>query len=189
MRNAFSCLFRSLQGFDVPAANVVVCYDHMKDAVEFCQRFGRARQGNRSIVVLDERHDRPVEMLRSIQLAQDNIVHAFDPNNVVIDEEFERTKQKQREINAYKKILRDCNVYESEPLKKLNEYVKVTKATIENDMETNYGQHSCELKYTSLLREANGSGLASRKKDAKNDAARDILQFLHSELKLAYGID
>ena len=68
------------EGFDVPQANVVILYDHLKDSVELCQRFGRARALKCSIVVLEERHDRPLVFLEQIRLHQDELVQTFTPS-------------------------------------------------------------------------------------------------------------
>jgi ERCC4-related helicase len=67
------------EGFDVPHANVVILYDHMKDSVELCQRFGRARTTDCAIVVMVERHDRPLEFLEKVRQDQDEIVQSYDP--------------------------------------------------------------------------------------------------------------
>jgi len=56
------------EGFDVPAANMVISFDHLKDSVELCQRFGRARQENCAIIVMDERKDRPKNFKKSVHI-------------------------------------------------------------------------------------------------------------------------
>ena len=154
----------------------------MKDSVELCQRFGRARQEERSIVVLDERRDRPLELLQSIHCLQHEIVQRFDPKNIKYDQEAEIAKQRQREASAYKSILVNRECYVSEPLKKLNEYTSKTKGNVDTLMEKTGNEFCCNLTYTNHLQESvNGSGMASSKQAAKSEAALEILDTLQQK--------
>ncbi|KAL3826330.1 hypothetical protein ACHAXA_003654 [Cyclostephanos tholiformis] len=63
------------EGFDVPAINVVVSYDHLKDTVELCQCFGRARQKTSSLALMSERKDRPLAALKDVQRRQESIIN------------------------------------------------------------------------------------------------------------------
>ena len=85
------------KGFDVPAANVVISFDHMKDSVELCQRFGRARQEDSSKVVMDERRDRGVTRLQQVKQRQNGIIQEFDPSKVSQSQKTDMAAQKSRE--------------------------------------------------------------------------------------------
>eukprot|EP01082_Thalassiosira_pseudonana_P009278 g8229.t1 g8229 contig29:45842-48019(-) len=67
------------EGFDVPEANVVISYDELKDTVELCQRFGRARQKTSCLTLMSERKDRPLTDLKDVKQHQDTIIKDFDP--------------------------------------------------------------------------------------------------------------
>ena len=58
------------EGMDVPAANCTIRYDPVHNAVSHVQGRGRARQEDSSFVVLNERTDRPVTMLDSVDALQ-----------------------------------------------------------------------------------------------------------------------
>ena len=51
------------EGLNIPAANCVIYFDPTNHAVSYVQGQGRARQANSSFVMLDQREDRPAEML------------------------------------------------------------------------------------------------------------------------------
>ena len=79
------------------AANVVISFDHMKDSVELCQRFGRARQEDSSKVVMDERRDRGVTRLQQVKQRQNGIIQEFDPSKVSQSQKTDMAAQKSRE--------------------------------------------------------------------------------------------
>jgi hypothetical protein len=56
----------------------------MRDSVELCQRSGRARQLDSSIVLLDERPDRPLATLETARDLQDVIAGQYDPSTVSV---------------------------------------------------------------------------------------------------------
>ena len=58
------------EGMDVPAANCVIRFDPMINAVSFVQGRGRARQADSSFVVLSERQDRPTSTLAAVEAQQ-----------------------------------------------------------------------------------------------------------------------
>ena len=145
----------------------------MKDSVELCQRFGRARQENRSIVVLGERHDRSVRQLELVKARQEHLVQNFDPSTVrVQDDDLERSKQRQWEISAFRSTLKDEEYYKNNPVKALNEYAQKTKVDIDTVWEDQSGnEFRCRLTYKSVLRTLVSCGSQTSKKRAKGLAA------------------
>ncbi|KAI2498285.1 Double-stranded RNA binding motif [Fragilaria crotonensis] len=165
------------EGFDVPHANVVILYDHLKDSVELCQRFGRARTTKCAIVVMVERQDRPLVFLERIRLEQDQIVQSYDPSkSVVMDPEVESAVQHHRERAAFQAVLSDWAKCIDTPLLAFNEYVIKTKAAVDEkiDFSTN-GKFTCELTYTSILQKIISKATAGNKKGAKILCCKDIL--------------
>ena len=165
------------EGFDVPEANVVILYDHLKDSVELCQRFGRARATDCSIVVMDERHDRPLAFLEQVRQEQDELVQNYDPAaQARADPEVERQRQANRERAAFQAVLADYIKCTDTPALALNEYVKKTKAllnvTMENDQN---GKFICELTYASHLRRLVVRTAADTKKAAKGACCKELL--------------
>jgi superfamily II DNA/RNA helicase len=165
-----------LQGIDVPAANVVISYNHMKDSVELCQREGRARQTDCAFVVMEQRPDRPVSKLRKVKECQDNIIRTFDPSNVKQRRGHDIQAQKHREASAHEILTRADHNYVS----LLNLYRQKTKAHLEEcHSYTPAGKRVVTVKYSSVMRtsvEAEGVGLS--KKEAKQAAARALLKLL-----------
>lgn len=171
-------------GFDVPAANVVISYDPLKNSVELCQRFGRARQLESSIVVLDERQDRPLDQLEAIRKHQDDTISSFQPGNHNYNDEEETQKQKSRELNAYRQVLdgKTSKLTES-PLLSLNLLVKKTKAALEEKWESKGHRHVCILSYKSLIRTSETKAEDSNRKDAKRSAATALLDTLEKQMR------
>ena len=171
-----------MQGFDVPAANVVISYDHLKDSVELCQRFGRARHQESSIVVLDERPDRPLNLLASVEKLQDSIVQNFDPKSVhLVNEETEKAKQRDRERQARSVLLQGISLETS--LQSINLYVKKTKAVLEESCSPKQ-PFVVTMSYRSILRSISGiSHEGSNKKEARKNCAAKMLQALRAEMR------
>lgn len=173
------------EGFDVPHANVVILYDHMKDSVELCQRFGRARTTDCAIVVMVERHDRPLEFLEKVRQDQDEIVQSYDPSQRTdVDPEVATARQLDRERVAFQKILNDRVKCTDMPLSAFDEYVKKTKAysTEETSIAVSRnGKFTCELTYSSIVREITSRATADSKKGAKILCCKDILIRLRDE--------
>jgi ERCC4-related helicase len=92
----------------VPSANLVISYNHMKDAVELCQRQGRARQKRAAFVIMEQRVDRPLSKLLRVQRHQESVIRNFVPghNNFQI-EECRRREQRERETNILRRLLCD----------------------------------------------------------------------------------
>lgn len=157
----------------------------MKDSVELCQRFGRARQEIRAIVVLDERHDRPVELLEMVKAKQENIVQNFDLNKVEKDEEIERSKQKQLESKAYRTTLLKKDW--SNPVQALNEYEQKTKGNLDCTCHPRDNGFHCKITYKSILRTLDTSvHWGTTKKEAKALAALEALTHLEEATRDLY---
>lgn len=176
-----------VQGFDVPAANVVISFDHLKNSVELCQRFGRARQNDSSIVLLAERSDRPLALLESVRDLQDTIVEDYEPSNVSIDTEAEKSNQRNRERSAFNSVLRDKPGFRETPLLSLNRFVKQTKATLLEDFSNRKGGgFDCSLTYRSILRTLKVDSSATKKRDAKRACAVEMLILLEESCRASY---
>lgn len=164
------------KGFDVPAANVVISFDPIKNSVELCQRFGRARQQDSSIVVLDERADRRIPSLERVRETQESIIADFDLSRMArMDDAAELQKQQSRERNAAS-VLQQID---ASPLASLNLYVKKTKA----HLDESYHQGKCVLQYKTILRtvEAQSNLVTQSKKAAKRRCALKLLEALKAE--------
>ena len=164
------------EGFDVPAANVVISFDPLKDSVELAQRFGRARREERRIVAMDQRRDRPIARLEQVRREQDVLIANFDPNQAVRNLDAERVVQKAREAGARQLLL----TAGENPVATLNLYVKKTKAYT---TEASY-QHSTGwtyvLTYETSLRNERAEGCALNKKVAKKMCASNLLGLLRA---------
>jgi len=167
------------EGFDVPEANVVISYDHLKDSVELCQRFGRARAEESSIVVMAERVDRPISRLEEVRQRQDLIIEKFDPANLdVVPQINIFTLQNQRENSAGKSILSNEVVCTNSPLHALKMYVDKTKAVLNIDIRVTDRCFKSSMRYKSPLRDIEVSKQAGSKKKAKIMCATEVLQQL-----------
>eukprot|EP00977_Amphora_coffeiformis_P023728 scaffold14064_cov177-Amphora_coffeaeformis.AAC.5 len=172
------------EGFDVPAANVVISYDPLKDSVELCQRSGRARHEESNIVILDERPDRPLERLEAVRALQDTMVQRYNPNmDSSLSSNFqEENKQKSREQTANRTVLQNISKRTTSPVAAINEYVKKTKAIF---------QETCSrgtpfvytMSYSTILRSIPAIKCqASSKKEAKKKCAVRMLAALDAEM-------
>jgi superfamily II DNA/RNA helicase len=169
------------EGFDVPEANVVILYDHMKDSVELCQRFGRARARECHIVVMDERKDRPVKFLENVRNLQHDIVRSYNPEICKARKTCPSEKQKHmdRERTGYLKVL--CNLEKclNSPTLAFHEYSKTTNASIDEKVYVeSCGRFVCEITYSTTLRTLQVTGTATSKKGAKAECCRNILSRL-----------
>lgn len=165
----------------------MISYDHIKDSVELCQRSGRARHEESNIVILDERPDRPLGMLESVQALQDSMAQEYNPSSATsasstLDEE---RKQRHREQLASRTVLQNTSKRAETPVAALNEYVKKTKAIL---------QESCSrgppfvytMTYSSILRSIPSiQQQASSKKDARNKCAVRMLAALDVEMRFS----
>jgi ERCC4-related helicase len=171
------------EGIDIPEANVVLLYDPMKDSVELCQRYGRARALESSIVILDERRDRPVELLERVRAIQDTIVNEFDPSTVGINVAEERQKQKGRERTAYQSVLCHEKCLKS-PVLALNEYKTKTRASLIEQWSDCDRQFRCTLQYKSILRTLTESADGSSKQEAKTICSGRLLDELKRQTQV-----
>eukprot|EP00929_Paragymnodinium_shiwhaense_P107725 TRINITY_DN74099_c0_g1_i1.p1 TRINITY_DN74099_c0_g1~~TRINITY_DN74099_c0_g1_i1.p1 ORF type:complete len:638 (-),score=142.68 TRINITY_DN74099_c0_g1_i1:285-1925(-) len=164
------------EGFDVPAANVVISFDHLKNSVELAQRFGRARQSDRRIVVMDQRRDRPIGRLEEVRREQDELIEQFSPASVVGNAEAEIAAQRSRERGA-SALLKEIQA--TTALQTLNLYVKKTKAqSAENCSKAADGTWQYTWQYDTVLRQLSALGSGASKADAKRDCAFRLLQML-----------
>ena len=155
----------------------------MKDTVELCQRTGRARDRDSSIVILDERPDRPLAMLESIRAMQDTIVETFDPSSVQINQETERTRQLNREQNALRAILQKHPRCPQHSIKAIHEFKAKTKASLTDEYTfRGDGIFQCTLTYESILRSITVNEEHTSKKNAKQCCALTLLARLENSL-------
>ena len=170
---------RVCKGFDVPEANVVISYDYLKDTVELCQRFGRARQKRSSLTLMVEREDRPLSALKDVKKHQESIIKDFDPANYQHHIMARQQSLIDRE-RAASTILRDKARCERSPLEVLNIYAAKTKAVAKMEA-LEYGPDKlfrCKLVYSSLTRMLEGNGEGTTKKHAQYQSAMSILKQL-----------
>ncbi len=189
-----NCLFpllshlQSSQGFDVPEANVVISYDHLKDTVELAQRFGRARQITSSLTLMSERRDRPLSALRDVKRQQESIIKDFDPSkgrNVARQQQSVRDRHR-----AAFPILLDTDRCESSPLEVLNMYAAKTKAVAKTDyIEAGFDKiFRCKISFSNLLMNFEGKGEGSSKKQSQHVASASILNQLRDRGRKEYGL-
>jgi Double-stranded RNA binding motif len=181
-------MFYFTQGLDVAEANAVISYNHMKDSVELCQRFGRARQTDCSLVVLEERKDRPVQLLRHVESIQENIIGQFDPNKIDKKRygDTATAAQRQREIQAAMVLQHDNNNLlkssgnsSKSYVSVLNEYRQKTKANLGIKEEyTQLGTYIFHLTYSTPYRCLTSQGAGKNKKEAHQEAAKHMIEIL-----------
>jgi len=161
------------EGFDVPAANVVISFDHLKNSVELAQRFGRARQADRCIVVMDERHDRPIHRLEEVRREQDALIEEFQPAALARDAPAEKAAQRNRECGA--RIVLDNPT--NSPVADLNLLIKKTKAHSEDHTRKAPGgnEWQCTIEYSTVLRSLSAEAFAASKSDARKACALQML--------------
>lgn len=179
---------QSPQGFDVPEANVVISYDHLKDTVELAQRFGRARQTTSSLTLMSERRDRPLSALRDVKRQQESIIKDFDPSK---ERNVARQQQSVRDRHrAAFPILLDTDRCESSPLEVLNMYAAKTKALAKTDyIEAGFDKiFRCKISFSNLLMNIEGKGEGNSKKQSQHLAAASILDQLRDRGRKEYGL-
>ena len=164
------------EGFDVPAANVVISFDALKDTVELAQRFGRARKQDRRIVVMDQRFDRTIEKLKKVRNQQNQLIDNFNPNNAQRDLKAELSSQQNRENGARSYLLKDVGI--NEALQTLNIYVKKTKAQSKESTKKAGEEWKHNWQYQSVLRNVEATATASNKSMARKKCAKALLETL-----------
>ena len=155
----------------------------MKDSVELCQRFGRARREESCIVVLDERPDRPVEKLESVQRLQESIVQGYTPQQGAPSQAEEEAKQRNREQAAVRSILSNKRKQEYSSVAELNEFVNKMTGLLEESCCKSGTTFSHRMTYRTILRSVPdivGSGMT--KKEAKRNCALNMLSKLEQEM-------
>lgn len=167
------------EGLDVPAANVVISFDPLKDSVELAQRFGRARQADRRIVVMDQRRDRPIEFLEAVRREQEALIARFEPAQGALDVRKEEDAQRSRERGARAVLL--TAIDDKNCLQTLNLYIKKTKARISEVAEKRGGQWAHTWSYSTVLRELVAEGVAGKKDVARKIGAKNLLEQLRAE--------
>ena len=167
------------EGFDVPAANVVISFDRLKDSVELCQRIGRARSMNRAIVIMAERPDRPVARLDEVRLEQDAQIAAFTPAETARDLAAEQTAQRSRERGAVSVLTNPTG----SPMADLTQFAKKTKARLTEDYHKDDAAWVCNMGYHTVLRQLSSRGQAGSKKLAKKTCAAALLLQLKAALQ------
>lgn len=175
----------TFKGFDVPEANVVVSYDDLKDTVELCQRFGRARQKTSTLMLMSERKDRPLTVLKEVKKHQDSIIKDFKPTHSKQYQMSRQQSQNDRE-RAAASVLQNITRCEISPLECLNIYAAKTKAVADTEYirATQDRTFECRIKYTSLNRTKVGKGEATTKKKAQHHAALSLIQQLRQDDKV-----
>lgn len=177
-------LYCRSKGFDVPEANVVISYDELKDTVELCQRFGRARQKTSCLTLMSERKDRPLTDLKDVKQHQDIIIKDFDP--VKNQQKLMARQQSQLDRErAASTVLQDTVRCEKSPLECLNVYAAKTKAVAKTESFElgSDRKYRCAMMYSSLSRNAEGTGEGTTKKQAQHKAAMIILKQLRASDK------
>jgi dsRNA-specific ribonuclease len=141
-------------------------------------------------MVLDERPDRPLSLLESVRILQDTLVQEYDPQAaLVVDEIAERKKQVDRERCAHRTVFAESRKRTEAPAEALNEYVKQTKAILDESYARMPSEKiftvSCTLSYRSILRTITDvEALGSSKKEAKRASAVSLLARLKQETSL-----
>jgi len=178
------------EGMDVPAANCVVSFDPMINAVSLVQRRGRARQEDSAFLVLSEREDRTAARLADVEKQQMAIVSNFQPRPRDADNGKEVTAQQSRERGAGSVLNGVADP--AGALAALNLYCKKTKVDLVEEYIQNGGGWSCTLRYSSVLRTISVNAVSSPtadvnrsadvKKHAKRSAALQLVQALQREV-------
>jgi hypothetical protein len=160
----------------------------MKDSVELCQRFGRARQTNSSLISLEERSDRPVQLLQQAKLCQEEIIQKFDPSRI------ERKFQSEVSVDAQRnKELQLTSILQYDSIAQasmngrsyssiLNEYRQKTKASmVLKEAFAPYRTYKSQLTYTTTFRSVTASGYGKSKREAHQHAARNLIKKLQQQ--------
>lgn len=158
----------------------MISYNHLKNSVELCQRFGRARDQDSSIVLLEERPDRPLALLESVRSRQDTMVREFNPSESTVDEGAEKKKQLDRERNAFNAVFLRSS---TSPVADVKQFVSKTKASLIEDCVRVGDTFKCIFKYRSILRTIVAEAEASNKKLAKKNCASVLLNLLKTETR------
>jgi dsRNA-specific ribonuclease len=142
----------------------------MKDSVELCQREGRARQADCVFVVMEQRRDRHIDILRKVQRTQESIIRNFDPKSVEEARQKNLTAHSQRQVGW----LQQCT--DSNYVQVLNMYRQKTKAHLDESSSTTPDGTLCvKLVYSNTCISIDAEGRGTTKKSAKQSAAQILL--------------
>lgn len=170
------------EGFDVPEANVVVSYDDLKDTVELCQRFGRARQTASSLTLMSERRDRPLSALKEVKAHQDSIIKDFKPSQSNRQHHMARQQSQNDRERSASSVLQDIAHCKRSPLECLNMYAAKTKGVVDKEyIREGDSSFECKMKYTSMNRTFIGNGRQTTKKRSQHLAALNIIEQLRED--------
>jgi superfamily II DNA/RNA helicase len=178
------------EGMDIPEANCVIRFDPLQTGVSMVQGRGRARQEDSSHIITAQRSDRPIQTFENVENIQAELCSTFVPSKsskALLEEEAKA--QRNREINAAKSLRSGSGSGGSggggQPLAlaKLNEFVKKTKATLEETC----GNGEFIMVYSSCVREVQASVTGNlvtnkEKKAAKQEVAQKLVQSLLKEI-------
>lgn len=161
----------------------------MKDSVELCQRFGRARQTDCALVVLEERSDRPISLLRQVESTQESIIQKFDPSKIdkkrhadmALDAQRHRERQASTILqhNNNMNDIQNNNQNGRSYVAILNEYQQKTKASL--DVKEEYTQSNTyifHVTYSTPFQSVTENGHGRNKKEAYQEAAKKLIQKL-----------
>lgn len=164
---------------------MVISYDDIKDTVELCQRFGRARQKTSSLTLMSERKDRPLSALKEVKKHQDSIIKDFDPSKGKQQHTISRLQSQNDRERASSFILQDVARCAGSPLECLNIYAAKTKAVADIEYTRLGPDKNFESKvvYKSITRIVQGCGKGATKKKAQHQAALRILEQLREDDK------
>eukprot|EP01084_Bolivina_argentea_P180703 312186_1 len=184
--NVLVCTTVAEEGIDVAAANCVIRFDSVLNSVSFVQGRGRARQKDSSFVIMSEEKERTVDKLEKIEKLQADIAAKFEKFDCDSKEfqKKQRMAQRSREQNAKKKVLlkwKNCK-NKSLVLSMINQFCKSTKVVLMESYLSSKNGYVCNLEYRSCLRIAKCKGIGSNKKNAKKEAASNMLDVLSQQI-------
>lgn len=187
--NLLICTTVAEEGMDVPAANCVIRFDPVLNAVSNVQGRGRARQADSSYVVMSQREDRPVATFAEVERVQQQIAASFQPdtarNEQAPTREMDAQRSRERGAREVVSSYRSDSGILGAALQTLNLFAKKTKVDVEEQSckdPADKEQWMCILGYQSSLRQLRMSGTGETKKDAKRNAAEKMLAALKVEL-------
>lgn len=164
----------------------MISYDHLKNSVELCQRFGRARSAESSIVVLDERLDRPLEILETVHALQEQIVQEYEPQpfNSSDNQLDEMRRQQSREQTACQTVLSNAEMrQDAASVTSLQLFVKKTKALFQEECRK-HTPFYYTMSYSTVIRSISVVGSqATSKKEARKLCASKMLLALEEDIR------
>ena len=176
--NVLICTVVAEEGMDIPAANCVIRFDPVQNAVSFNQGRGRARQEDSSFVIMSEQQGRSAAILASAEQQQLAVARKFQPSECNGESaQKDRIAQQSREQSA-KDVL---TALHNGTVAALHLYCKKTKVDLNEQFAKEGSEWVCTLSYQSVLRDCTARGLANGKKAARLRAAADLIQCLRAQ--------